>query len=188
MTFYVVFEATITGVFDSCTQCSKVVHSDNGKKYQVYATYDEAVTACDKYCKLHGHEKEYFQDGLFQPERVIHKFEDRNGSTSVLNTTLTTTQAGCQARTHMLDATMVDDKHAWEQLQNTECKEWIIQHNMQEQLEVMCRNMSIQPAVYTRDNLRVRKEDDAKEDAAVVAMRWLLSLSGRKIRDFNYYN
>jgi hypothetical protein len=76
----------------------------------------------------------------------------------------------------------------------------------------------MQPAVYIRDHLRVRKgipyfrykvtvalsgvlheplqcygkfsrsEDDAKEDAAFVALRWLLKLTGQKVRDFNYYN
>jgi hypothetical protein len=75
--------------------------------------------------------------------------------------------------------------------------------------------MNIQPPVYVRDYLRVRKripyfrykvslalsgqepfqcygkfsrnEDNAKEDASIVAMRWLVSLTGLKIRDFNYY-
>ncbi|PNX78002.1 hypothetical protein L195_g033975 [Trifolium pratense] len=33
-----------------------------------------------------------------------------------------------------------------------------------------------------------RQSNDAKEDAAVVAMRRLLETTGHQIRDFNYYN
>jgi hypothetical protein len=102
--------------------------------------------------------------------------------------------------------------------ENSNDSHWILQHNMQKELEYMCNTMGVKSPVYTNDEVRVRKgipyvryrvsieakgqseeplmcygrfarqSNDAKEDAAVVAMRRLLSVTGWKIRDYNYYN
>ncbi|WJX28324.1 hypothetical protein P8452_17061 [Trifolium repens] len=47
----------------------------------------------------------------------------------------------------------------------------------------MFNNLGVKSPVYTNDEVHVRKED-----AAVVAMRRVLCMTGLKIRDYNYYN
>jgi hypothetical protein len=111
MAFYVVFQGLQSGVFDSCTQCSKAVGGLLGKNYERYETYDAAVRAWENYCELHGYGKDYFQARLLQPERLIHRNEERNSANNVFRTTSNT-----RPTTQVVNAPMVDENHAFEGL------------------------------------------------------------------------
>jgi viroplasmin and RNaseH domain-containing protein len=70
MRFYVIFEGTDTGVYDSCSLCRKVVYGCPNNSFQSYSTYDEAVVAWEVYCEFHGYTKRFFQDRLLQPKHM----------------------------------------------------------------------------------------------------------------------
>jgi hypothetical protein len=114
MPFYVVFEGRTSGVFDSCTQCLKAVDSLIGKKYERYETYEALVTAWQSYCELKGYGKDFFQERLLQPERLIDRNSARTSSPNVLTSTLNTTHNIDEATTSVIDATVVHGDHALE--------------------------------------------------------------------------
>ncbi|MCH96708.1 hypothetical protein A2U01_0017697 [Trifolium medium] len=188
-----------------------MVTACDNNNYEAYNTYDDAVNAWEQFCRTSGWSMMDFQNGLLHPERIVNTDTKCKGSCSGVN-------KYAQGSTNASNANLDEEKFAWEKIQNNNNSKWIIQHNMQEELNYMCITMGIKSPVYKKEEVRVRKgipyvrykislegiypgeepfmcygrfarqSDDAKEDAAVVAMRRLLDTTGHKIRDFNYYN
>src|SRR4051812_42515997 len=101
--------------------------------------------------------------------------------------------------------------------EETDAEDIVLQNSIQKQVEVVCNRMRILVPVYNLHEVKVehgfqflryhaclcsplfsksmvsvgrfaKTDYDAKEDVAVLLMRRLLCATGRRIRDYNYYN